>query len=83
VYEEIKQFSGVTMNFTYINSNRNVGIMIVWDKITGGISGKESACQCRRQMQEMQVRFLGREDPLEEEMATHSSMLAWKIPQAE
>ena len=26
------------------------------------------------------VRSLGREDPLEEEMATHSSILAWKIP---
>ena len=26
------------------------------------------------------VRFLGREDPLEKEMATHSSTLAWKIP---
>ena len=34
-------------------------------------------------MQEMQVRSLGWEDPLEEEMATHSSILAWKIPQAE
>ena len=30
-------------------------------------------------MQETQVRFLGWEDPLEKEMATHSSMLAWKI----
>ena len=29
-------------------------------------------------MQETQVRFLGREVPLEEEMATHSSILAWK-----
>ena len=28
----------------------------------------------------MQVRSLGREDPLEEEIATHSSSLAWKIP---
>ena len=28
---------------------------------------------------EMQVRSLGQEDPLEEEMATHSSILAWKI----
>ena len=26
------------------------------------------------------VRSLGREDPLEKEMATHSSILAWKIP---
>ena len=31
-------------------------------------------------MQETQVRSLGREDPLEKEMATHSSTLAWKIP---
>ena len=28
----------------------------------------------------MQVRSLGREDPMEEEMATHSSILAWRIP---
>ena len=32
-------------------------------------------------MQETQVQFLGWEDPLEKEMATHSSILAWKIPQ--
>ena len=31
-------------------------------------------------MQETQVRSLGREDPLEKGMATHSSILAWKIP---
>ena len=34
-------------------------------------------------MQETQVRFLGREDPLEKEMATHSSILAWRIPWTE
>ena len=34
-------------------------------------------------MWEMQVRSLGREDPLEKEMATHSSTLAWKIPWTE
>ena len=34
-------------------------------------------------MQETRVRSLGWEDPLEEEMATHSSILAWKIPCAE
>ena len=30
--------------------------------------------------QERKVQSLGREDPLEKEMATHSSVLAWKIP---
>ena len=28
----------------------------------------------------MQIRYLGQKDPLEEEMATHSSILAWRIP---
>ena len=31
-------------------------------------------------MRETRVRSLGREDPLEKEMATHSSTLAWRIP---
>ena len=34
-------------------------------------------------MQETWVRSLGWEDPLEEERATHSSILAWEIPQME
>ena len=34
-------------------------------------------------MQKTRVRSLGREDPLEEEMATLSSILAWEIPQTE
>ena len=31
----------------------------------------------------MQVQSLGQKDPLEEEMATHSSIIAWKVPQTE
>ena len=31
-------------------------------------------------MQETWIQFLGQEDPLEEEMTTHSSVVAWKIP---
>ena len=34
-------------------------------------------------VQETQVRSLGREDPLEKEMATHASILAWRIPWTE
>ena len=33
-----------------------------------------------QETQELQVQYLGQEDPLEKEMATHSSFLAWKIP---
>ena len=41
------------------------------------LSGKEPACQ------ETGVRSLGREDPLESEMATHSSIPPWEIPWTE
>ena len=34
-------------------------------------------------MQEIQLQFLGGEDPLEKGMATHSSLLAWRIPWTE
>jgi len=34
-------------------------------------------------MQETQVRSLGQEDPLEKDMETHSSILAWRIPWTE
>ena len=36
-----------------------------------------------KEIQEIQVGSLGREDPLEEEMAIHSSILAWEIPWTE
>ena len=36
-----------------------------------------------QELQETQIRSLGQEDPLEKEMATHSSILAWKIPWTE
>ena len=43
----------------------------------GGTVGKEFCQRRRRRI------FLGQEDPLEEEIATHSSVLAWKIPWTE
>ena len=39
--------------------------------------------KCLPAMRETRVRFLGQEDPLEKEMAIHSSTLAWKIPWTE
>ena len=39
--------------------------------------------KCLLAMLEIRVRFLGQEDPLEKEMAIHSSTLAWKIPWTE
>ena len=45
------------------------------------LSGKESACNTADM--EVRVRSLGQEDPLQEEMATYSSILAWEIPRTE
>ena len=39
--------------------------------------------KCLPLMRETRVRSLGREDPLEKEMVTHSSILAWRIPWTE
>ena len=44
----------------------------------GGASGKESTHQHRRH--ETRVSSLGQKEPLEEGMATHSSILTWRIP---
>ena len=51
------------------------------------LSNKESAFQCRRietwETHKTRVRSLAQEDPLEEEIATHCSILAWEIPWTE
>ena len=44
---------------------------------SGSVVKNLSATQ---ETQEMRVRSLGQEDPVEEETATHSSILAWRIP---
>ena len=46
----------------------------------GGLAVKNPA---KQEMQETQVRSLGREDHLKEEMGTHFSILAWRIPWTE
>ena len=46
-----------------------------------GAGGKDPTCQGRRH--ETRVPSLGQEDPLEKEMATHSSFLAWETPWTE
>ena len=51
----------------------SLGVLPLW------LRDKESACQCRRHGFNPWVR----KDPLEKEMATHSGILAWRIPWAE
>ena len=42
-----------------------------------------TTCLTKQVMKKTQVPSLSREDPLEEAMATHSSILAWRIPRTE
>ena len=51
-------------------------------KLPGCTNGKEP-CLPVQETQEMWVQFLSQEDPLEQEMATLSSILEWKIPWSE
>ena len=55
-----------------------MSLLVSGSLISGGLEGKRLPT-----MWETQVRPLGREDPLEKEMATHSSTLACKIPWTE
>ena len=52
--------------------------LLVRDKIKLGFLGS-SAVKTPLAMKETLVEFLGAEDPLEKEMATHSSILAWEM----
>ena len=47
----------------------------------GGSAGKNLPAM--QELQQTWVRSLGQEDPLEEDMATHSSILAWRSPRTE
>ena len=61
---------------------KGYSVSLVIRGIPGGSEVKASASNAGDVglMQETWVRSLGREDPLENEMATHSSILAWRIP---
>ena len=62
-------------------------MFFVGDKVLGtfnsGVSRVAQWLSICLLVQETQVQSLGQEDPLEEEMATHCSILAWEIPWTE
>ena len=57
-----------------VHSANSIYLLPIWVSLVAQIIKNLPA------MQETQVRSLGREDPLEKEMATHSSILAWRVP---
>ena len=54
-----------------------------WTEEPGGLHTVQGVVKSWPAIQETQVQSLGLEDPLEKRMATHSSILAWKIPWTE
>ena len=62
-----------------VSKGWNIWLLLLKGNMPGGTSGKELACQCKKLAQETWNRSLGWEGPLEEGMATHSSILAWRI----
>ena len=57
-------------------------VVLYWDTLVKVVGASLVAQRLKRlpQRRETHVRPLGREDPLEKEMVTHSSILAWRIP---
>ena len=59
-----------------------ISFLLALGRILNSLVSQQKVAQTVKRlptMQETRVRSLGREDPLEKEMATHSSILAWKI----
>ena len=65
----------IPLNLSQVPSAIKESLSPLWGQLW--LSGK----RIRLPMQEMWVRPLGQENPLEKKMAMHSSVLAWKIPQ--
>ena len=66
----------ISLTFPFLHVVSNINTLA----FPGGTSAKEPACQCRSCIS---VPPLGWKDPLWKGMATHSSILAWRIPRIE
>ena len=80
-YTELR-LSFFLLIFLYKNKNKYLTRLRLFQGLPWWLSDKEFACNAG-DAQETWVRFLGWEDVLEKEMATHSSILAWRIPWTE
>ena len=67
--------------YTHIHTYVCIHIHTHLSGLSWWLRGKESAAM--QEIQQMQVQSLGQEDPLEEEMTTHSRILSWRIPWTE
>ena len=67
-----------TLSHLFLYEQPGHTCMYMYIGLLDGTSGKDPTCPCSRH--ETWVRPLDQEDPLQEEMATYSSILAWSIP---
>ena len=77
---------GGTLDFVFCKVHGVLLLSILGWFVIPSYSGPRLVAQVVKNlpaMRETQVRSLGWEDPLEKEMATHSSILAWRIPRTE
>ena len=72
-YRHITWMPGSKSNFALLTSHEQIWTFETSGGFPSGSDGKESAW----------IQSLSQEDPLEKEMATHSSILAWRIPWTE
>ena len=75
-------FSQVSFGLSFLLAWFTIHIWYISGSFPGGKNGKEPTCQCRGHKRHGGL-IPGSEDPLEESMATHSSILAWRIPWTE
>ena len=62
------------------NHSSSFAWKIPWTETSGGLQTLVQRVKSLPAMWETQVQSLGQEDPLEKEMAVHSSIFAWRIP---
>ena len=74
------QWSRPLLQEILLGSLGMAGLIVLWGFLDGSVVNNLPANQ---ETQEMCFRSLGWQDPLEKEMATHSSILPWRIPRTE
>ena len=77
-----QEFMWSILQKSFWKSNKILSSLTVTARLPWWLSGKESACQCRRRKRTW-VQSLDWDDLLEKEMTTDSSIVAWEIPWTE
>ena len=80
-FPSLPNMKGLASQLPPLRTLKDLALGCVW----AGLGASLVAQRLKRlsPMRETGVRSLGREDPLEKEMATHSSIFAWRIPWTE